>query len=1103
MTRLFIDRPVLAGVISILLVLLGAVAGVTLPVEQYPELAPPLVRVEALYPGASAQTIADAVAAPIEQEVNGVDRMLYMQSTSSDGRYALEVSFEPGVDVDLSAILVQNRVAIAEPKLPEEVRRQGVTTRKQSTNMVGVISLSSPDERHDDLFLANYLAINVKDEVARIYGVGGMNILPAKDYGMRVWLDPARLKARGLTVSDVVAAIRAQNVQVAGGAIGRAPAPAGTDYELTVTTQGRLTTAEEFARIIVKVGPDRSLVRVGDVARVELGTRDYSTVATFDGRPNAVLVVYQLPGANLVDVAASLEQKVKELEERLPPGLAVRFFYDSSMFIRASLWEVLRTLVEAFGLVFLVVLVFLRSFRTTLIPALTIPVSLVGTFLFLRLFGFSINTLTMFGLVLAIGIVVDDAIVVVENVERNLRERRLPPREATIQAMQEITGPVIAITLVLMSVFLPAAALAGITGSMFRQFALTIAASTGISALNALTLSPALCALLLSPHPGEHAPRGLLGRAGAAFERGFGGLTGAYLGLARLLARLWPLTLALFVGVMAATLALVRSVPTGFVPNEDLGFVVVAAQLPDGASLQRTEAVIAQVSSQVQAVDGVEHVVTLSGFSVLEGNGPTYGNAWIVLEPWEERAAKGRSAEAIMADIRTRLAPLMQSSFLVFSLPAIRGLGNTSGFDLRLQDRDAQGRAALQRSVDALLQAANSQSKLQYAFSSYREGVPQVWLDLDREKALKLGVPVTSVFDTLQGALGSAYVNDFNLFNRTYQVSVQADHPWRQRVEDVRRLEVRNQQGEMVPLGALVREGDAFGPERVLRYNMYPSANVIGVPAPGTSSGEALELMEQIMAAELPPGTGYEWSSLSWQEKQAGGQGSLAFALGLVLVYLILAAQYESFAAPVAVVLSVPLVIVGAMLALRWTGLDNNVFTQIGLVLLVGLGAKNAILIVEFARALRAAGRTPLEAAVEAARTRFRPILMTSLAFILGVLPLVVASGAGAASRRALGTAVFGGMLGATVLGLLFTPALWLVVERAAAWLAPRRPAPRAGKDSGILGALRASAAALLGPELQRALAEREAAQRAAAAPPAPTSPAEPGIVGPPPERHP
>jgi hydrophobic/amphiphilic exporter-1 (mainly G- bacteria), HAE1 family len=1062
LSKFFINRPVFASVISIVIILLGAVAGLGLPIAQYPELAPPTVRVEALYPGANAKTIADTVAAPIEQEVNGVDGMIYMSSTSSDGRYGLDVTFEVGTDVDMASVLVQNRVSIAQPKLPEEVRRLGVTTKKQSTSLAGVVALFSPDGKVDDLELSNFLSNYWRDEVARIPGVGGVNIMPMKDYSMRVWLDPERLKARGLTVTDAIGALQSQNVQVAAGALGRQPAPAGTDFEYIVNTKGRLTTAEEFGAIIIRSAPDGQHLLLRDIARIELGARDYSTQAGFNGKPNAVLVVYQSPGANLVEITDSLSRLIDRLTGPsavpLPSGAEVEFFYDASMFVKSSMHEVLKTLIEAFVLVSIVVLVFLQSLRTTLIPLLTIPVSLIGTLLFMNALGFSINMLTMFGIVLAIGIVVDDAIVVVENVERNMAEHGLSPKEATVKAMGEITGPVIAITLVLMSVFIPTAFLPGMTGEMYRQFALTIASSTFLSAVCALTLSPALCGLILKKHDPHHQP-GPIGRVlkapANAFNWCFDRITAGYGRVAWLFAKAAPVSILLMIGVLVLTAWMYRRVPTGFVPNEDLGFVVCAAQLPDGASLERSQAVIAAVTEAAGKIDGIANVVSLAGFSVIQGNATNVANAWIVLDPWDERysAGKNRSIEAIMGDLQQAISPMQEADFLIFSLPPISGVGNAAGFDLRLQDRGNAGRDALQQAMGQLIGAgmgqanANGQMKLLAVFSSFRSAVPQIYLDIDREKVMRLGIGLQSVFDTLRTYLGSAYVNDFNLLGRTFQVNAQAEARFRLQPADIKRLEVRNANGAMIPLGAFASVGDALGPDRVERYNLYEAATINGIPAPGTSTGEAMSIMEQA-ASSLPPGMGYEWTALSFQERRAGNQGAIVFLLGIVMVYLILAAQYEAWTTPLAVVFSIPLVVIGAATALWYRGLDNNVFTQIGLVLLVGLGAKNAILIVEFARENLAKGMTPLDSAVDAAKARFRPILMTSFAFILGVVPLLTATGAAAASRRALGTAVFGGMLSQTVLGLLFTPMLFVVVVTITRWISPRRKDPASGAGS-------------------------------------------------------
>ncbi|MEL6739578.1 MAG: multidrug efflux RND transporter permease subunit [Planctomycetota bacterium] len=1054
-SRTFIERPVLSSVVSIVIVLLGVVSYTALPVAQYPELAPPVVRVEALYPGANARTIADTVASPIEQEVNGVDGMIYMSSTSSDGRYSLDISFELGTDIDIATVLVQNRVSIAEPRLPEEARRLGITTRKQSTTLAGVISLSSPAGTYDDLFLSNYITINWREEFARVPGVGAIQIFPAKDYGMRVWMDPALLKARGLSVSDVADAIRGQNVQVAAGKIGAEPAPTGTAFELIVNAPGRLSTPEEFGAIIVK-SEDARVVRVRDIARVELGARDYSTEATFNGLASAVLVVYQLPGANLVELTEALEVKLAELTEDLPADVSSEFFYDSSMFVRASMEEVTQTLIEAFILVFIVVLIFLQSLRATIIPALTIPVSLIGTFVFMQLFGFSLNMLTMFGLVLAIGIVVDDAILVVENVERNMEEKGLAPKEATLEAMKEITGPIIATTLVLMAVFVPTATLPGISGQMFRQFALTIAVSTLLSSIAALSLSPALCAILLRPPKGPDGkarkgfilflPFRLLAKL---FNVVFDAITVAYAALVRFAGRLAPITLVIFAGVLVLSAFVFTRTPTGFVPDEDQGFVAVGIQLPDSSSLQRTREVTDQAQAIIAEIEGVQNVVALAGFSMLDGQGVTYANAWVVLDPWEERTPTGRDIDTIMQDIRVELNPIQEARFIVFGLPAIPGLGSASGFDMRLQDRGNAGRQALQQGVGAIVEGSAPQPAIAYAFSSFREAVPQLALEIDREKAIKLDIPLSAVFESLQAYLGSLYVNDFNAFNRTWQVSIQAEPEARVSAQDIRSIEVRSNAGDMIPLGTFVSVVDAFGPERVTRYNLYESATINGMPAPGFSSGETLGVAAELADDVLPRGIDFEWTGMIYQEAQIGNQAIIVFGLAIVLVFLVLAAQYESWTTPLAVVFSIPLVVLGAMVALNIRGLDFNVFTQIGLVLLVGLGAKNAILIVEFARERRATGASIVDSAVYAAKTRFRPILMTSFAFILGVVPLLTATGAGAAGRKALGTAVFGGMSGATILGLIFTPTLYIVVTWLTETITGRKPAAAGANHAG------------------------------------------------------
>ncbi len=1024
----FIQRPIFATVISILITLAGAIAFFQLPISMYPDITPPVVRVAATYPGASAQVVADTVAASIEQEVNGVEGMLYMQSTSaSDGSYSLDVTFELGTDVDLATVLTQNRVNIAEAKLPEEVKQQGITTKKQSTALIAILNVFSPDNQYDELFLVNYVTLNIKDELSRVKGVGAVNVYPAKEYGMRIWLDPEKLKARGLTTTDVVQAIREQNVQVAAGQIGQPPAPEGLDFQLTVNTLGRLTEAEQFENIIVKTDPIANtqggrVTRVKDVARVELGAKSYSDSSTLNGKSAASLLIYQAPGSNAVQVAHDVQAVMENLKGFFPQGLDYQMTYDYAEFVVESIHEVYKTLFEAFVLVFIVVLVFLHNWRATLIPSLTIPVALVGTFAVMLAFGFSLNTLTLFGLVLAIGIVVDDAILVVENVERNMHLYHLPPKEATARAMGEVFGPIIATSLVLMAVFLPSALLPGVTGQLFLQFALTIAVSTLLSTINALTLSPALCGMILKPV----AHKNVFARL---FDSAFDRLTALYSYLVRFsLKPLWiGFFIAAFGGALGLTYWVATSVPTGFLPPEDQGILFFDAQLPDGASLARTEAVMKQTGALAEKLPGVADVITLPGFSMLGGAGSNKGLGIALLKPSEERPDV--DVVQVIGALRKQLQAVQEAQVFVFTLPAIIGLGNTGGFDLRLQDRAGLGREALQQATQEVTAAANSQSQLQAVYSTYRAGVPQLFLDIDRVKVKQLDVPLQTVFDTLQAFLGSTYVNDFNLYGRTFQVKVQAESQFRAHPEDIVKLEMRNRSGQVIPLGSVLTVKEDFGPEQVTRYNLYPASTINGNAAPGVSSGQALTIMEELTRANLPQGMGYAWSSMSYQEKQSGGQGNIAFILGLIVVYLILAAQYESWSLPLPVVLSVPLAVLGAMSFLLYFGMDNNLFTQVGLVLLIALAAKNAILIVEFARENRAHGKTLVESAVTAAQTRLRPILMTSFAFVFGVLPLMLSTGAGSGSRQALGTVVFGGMIGGTLLGLLFTPLLYVVVQ--------------------------------------------------------------------------
>jgi hydrophobe/amphiphile efflux-1 (HAE1) family protein len=1025
LSRFFIDRPIFASVISILIIVGGGVALISLPIAQYPDITPPVVQVSASYPGANPQTLADTVAAPIEQEVNGVENMLYMSSScTSDGSYNLKVTFDLGSNADTAAILVQNRVQRAMPRLPEAVQRQGVNTKKTSTSFVGVFCLYSPAKKYDDLYLANYANISVKDSLARLKGVGDIFIFPSKDYGMRIWLDPARLEHNSLTTNDVVDALKQQNVQVAAGQIGQQPANPGQLRQLTVDTLGRLTDVEQFEDIVVKATPGGRITRVKDVARVELGGRSYDTRSFLQGSPSAAIVVFQSPGANALDVADSVKLTMEELKKSFPKGLDYKAVYDASSFVRASIHEVIVTLIEAFILVFLVVFVFLQDWRATLIPAATIPVSLIGTLGVMALMGFSINMITLFGMVLAIGIVVDDAIVVVENAERNMRQHGLPAREATIRAMDQITGAVIGITLVLMAVFVPAAFLRGITGQLYKQFSLTIAFTTLFSAINALTLSPALCALLLRPHEGK---KNVFFRT---FNRSFDWLTRTYTRVVGLCVRRLALTTAVFLVLVAATYAGFVRIPTGFLPNEDNGLLLVNAQLPDGASLERTQAVMDRVCDILKGIKGVTSFTLVPGWSLIDGNAPNVGGGFIELAPWDERLPTGRTLQAIMGELFVKASKIQEAIIFPFTMPPIHGVGSASGFEMQIQDRTSQGLVPLEAAANEIARSAGQKPEMRQVMATFRSQVPTLYADVDRVKALQLNIPLQSVFDTMQTYLGSTYVNDFNKFGRTWQLLVQADSPFRMRSRDIGQLQVRNRDGKMIPLGTLVQVKESLGPQRVDRYNMYASAKVLGEGKPGISSGNALQIMEQVTAEKMPYGMGSEWTGMAYQEKLVSGQMGFVLGLAVLVVALILAAQYESWIDPIAVILVVPLGVLGAVIALMARSLDNNVYTQVGLVLLVGLAAKNAILIVEFARQRLARGQSPTVSAVEGSTIRLRPILMTSFAFVFGVLPLAVATGAGAASRQALGTAVVGGMLGVTVLGIFFTPVLWVLLQK-------------------------------------------------------------------------
>ena len=1024
LSKFFIDRPVFANVIAIVTILLGIVALYRLPVERYPAIVPPTVVVSAAYPGANAKVVADTVAAPIEQQVNGVENMMYMTSTSSsDGTYALTITFEIGTNLDDAQVLVQNRVAIAQPSLPEEVRRQGLSVKKQSSNIIMAVTLTSPSKKFDGLFLSNYATLRLRDELSRVDGVGEVLVRGVGAYAMRIWLDPDKLASRQLTTQDVTAALARQNVQVAAGQVGQPPSPDGQRFQMTVTTLGRLSDPDQFEGIVIKASASGQMVYLRDVARVELGAQNYDSYASRNGMDSANMLVYQLPGSNAIDVARSVRVAMEKIKPTLPEGLEYSIPFDTTKFVEAAIRGVYTTLIEAGLLVLIVILVFLQSWRALLIPATTVPVTIIGAFAFMPLLGFSVNMLTLFGLVLAIGIVVDDAIVIVENATHHI-ERGLAPRDATIKAMTEVTGPVIAITLVLMAVFLPTAFLGGITGQLYRQFALTIAATAFISAVNALTLKPAQCATYLRPYSGKN----FFTRV---FDFFYKPLEWFYSCCISQLLRVWWLVLIVFVGIAIFTGWWYQKTPTGFLPTEDQGYVIIAVQLPDAASLDRTREVTERMSKIFASTPGVEHWFVLGGFSLLDGtnasNGATAFAAW---SDWSKRTTPDLSQESLVARLQKEFAQMQESFILVLVPPSIQGLGVAGGFQMQIEDREGVGPEILQERTQAVIDEAKKSPEIGGASSSFRAGVPQLYLNIDRVKAERMGVMLSDVFATLQANLGSVYVNDFNKFDRTYQVRVQADARFRSDPSRLRRLEVRNRTGQRVPLATLLTPETRIGPQSIIRYNLYPTASINGGAAPGVSSGEALKVMESVAAKVLPRSMGFDWTGIAYQEKRISGEAVFVFALAVLLVYLVLAAQYESWLLPLAVILVVPLGIFGVVAAVNFTGTDNNMYTQIGVVLIIALASKNAILIVEFARELRLQGRSIHEAAIEAARMRFRPILMTSFAFIMGVLPLVWATGAAAASRRALGTAVFGGMITSTVLAVFFVPVFYVAIQK-------------------------------------------------------------------------
>ena len=1037
-SKFFIDRPIFAGVLSILILLAGIISLFQLPISEYPEVVPPSVIVHAQYPGANPKVIAETVAAPLEEQINGVEGMLYMQSqANSDGNLTLTVTFHLGVDPDKAQQLVQNRVAQALPRLPQDVQLLGVTTIKSSPTLTMVVHLISPDGRYDMNYLRNYALINIKDRLDRVQGVGETQLYGAGDYAMRVWLDPQKVAARGLTTTDVTNAIREQNVQVAAGVIGESPMNANVPIQMNINTQGRLQTEAQFADIVLKTAPDGAVTRLGDVARVELAASEYGLRSLLDNKQAVAIAINQAPGANSLQISDDVRAVMKEMKADMPPGMDYRVVYDPTQFVRSSIEAVIHTLLEAIALVVVVVIVFLQTWRASLIPLLAVPVSIIGTFSLLLGFGYSINALSLFGMVLAIGIVVDDAIVVVENVERNIASG-LSAREATYQAMREVSGPIVAIALTLVAVFVSLAFMSGLTGQFYKQFAMTIAISTVISAFNSLTLSPALAALLLKGHD---EPKDWLTRV---MDRMFGGFFRTFnkvfhrgsenygRGVTRVIGHKGAM-LGLYAVLLCGAVLMARVVPGGFVPAQDKEYLIAIAQLPNGASLDRTEAIVKQMSSIALKQAGVESAVEFPGLSV---NGFTNSSSaaivFVTLKPFSQRQSKSLAAGAIAGALNQQYSAIKGSFIAVFPPPPVLGLGTLGGFKFQIEDRGALGYAALNDATQAFLKRASQTPELGPTFSSYQINVPQLNVDLDRVKAKQLGVSVTDVYNTMQVYLGSQYVNDFNRFGRVYQVRVQADAPFRAHAEDVGLLQTRSANGDMVPLSSLVKVTPTFGPEMVVRYNGYTAADINGGPAPGYSSGQAQAAVERIAKETLPHGLKIEWTDLTYQQIITGNGALWVFPISILLVFLVLAALYESLTLPLAVILIVPMSLLSALVGVWLTRGDNNIFTQVGLMVLVGLASKNAILIVEFARELEMQGRTIVQAAIEASRLRLRPILMTSIAFIMGVVPLVLSSGAGSEMRHAMGIAVFFGMLGVTTFGLMLTPVFYVVLRKLA-----------------------------------------------------------------------
>jgi multidrug efflux pump len=1050
--RFFVDRPIFAAVLSIVITIVGGLAYLGLPVAQYPEVIPPTVVVSATYPGANAQTLADTVASPLEQEINGVENMLYLSSSSTgDGRISITVTFKLGTNLDQAQVLVQNRVNAALPRLPEEVRRLGVSALKRSPDLTMAVQFFSPDDSRDTIYLANYVSLQVVNRIARLPGVAEAGLLGGLDFTMRIWMDPQKIAARRLTAGDVVRAIKEQNVQVAAGQLGLPPVPAGTEFQYTLTAQGRLLTPEDFGDIVIRTGDQGDVIRVRDVARIEIGSKDYSLKSYMDGKNAVSLRVFQLPGSNALTTSDAVYAEMKKIARLFPPGVDYRVNYDPTQFVRESLKSVMITLVEAILLVVLVVVIFLQNWRACIIPLLAVPVSLIGTLAVMKLFGFSLNNLSLFGLVLAIGIVVDDAIVVVENVERYLA-KGFSPRDATLKAMKEVTGPIIAVALVLCAVFVPTAFLSGITGQFYRQFALTIAVSTLISAFNSLTLSPALSALLLRGHQGERKPdlltrmiNGVLGWFFRLFNKGFDRLSDGYAGLVRRLVRFSTVALLVYGGLLILTGFTFRAVPVGFLPQQDTGYFLVVVQLPDGASLERTDAVIRRMDQMARETPGIAHTFAITGYSsVLQANQSNLGAAFMIPDTFDKRKDPSLTANALMATLRKKFSAIQEARILVIPPPPLRGLGNAGGFKLQVQDLNNAGLASLEAATKQFTDALTREPGLSSILTGFKSNVPQFFIDIDRQQAKNMGVSLADINETLQIYLGSVYVNDFNLFGRTYQVTAMAEPEFRVSPDDVGRLQTRNNKGQMVPLGAIVKVKKTGGVDRVQRYNLYTASDISGNIAPDLSSGDMIAKVERIAREVLPEGYAFEWTDLTYQQILSGNTLIYIFPLCVLFVFLVLAAQYESWSLPLAVILIVPMCLLSAISGVWWMRQDNNLFTQIGLVVLVGLAAKNAILIVEFAKQQQDEGKDRFAAAVEACRLRLRPILMTSFAFILGVLPLVLATGPGAEMRRALGTAVFSGMIGVTFFGLLFTPVFYVVIRRRKAKAAESHLSPAA-----------------------------------------------------------